>query len=138
MRISDLEKQGTTLIYEYEQKTNQGQAYIDALEDTTVNYFYALYILSKCDAFLCSGQCNGWDTVRSLKEGKFARERKLKVVLEGDPFVEKWKEIRPVTAGMFAKGTYFTTKSLAISAFRFLDSRPPSDRPSFSAISFLV
>ena len=118
MSISDLEKQGTTLIYEYEQKANQGQAYIDALEDTTVNYFYALYILSKCDSFLCSGQCNGWDTVRSLKEGKFKRERKLKVVIEGDPFVEKWKEIRPVTAGMFAKGSYLTNKAFFMT-YRF-------------------
>lgn len=111
MRISDLEKRGTTLIYEYEQKANQGQAYYDVLEDTTVNYFYALYILSRCDSFLCSGQCNGWDTVRSLKEGKFDRERKLKVAIEGDPAVEKWKEVRPVTAGMLAKGVYLTGKA---------------------------
>ena len=109
--ISDLEKQGATLIYEYEEKANQGQAYIDALEDTTVNYFYALYILSRCDSFLCSGQCNGWETVRSLKGGEFLRERKLQVAFEGDPFVEKWKEIRPVTAGMFAKGTYLTNRA---------------------------
>ena len=118
MGISDLEKQGATLIYEYEAKANKGQAYIDALEDTTVNYFYALYILSKCDSFLCSGQCNGWDTVRSLKDGKFRRERKLKVVIEGDPFVEKWKEIRPVTAGMFAKGTYLTNRAFFMT-YRF-------------------
>ena len=118
MRVSDLEKQGATLIYEYEAKTNQGQAYVDALEDTTINYFYALYILSKCDGFLCSGQCNGWDTVRSLKEGKFQRERKLKVAIEGDPFVEKWKEIRPVTAGMFAKGSYLTNKAFYMT-YRF-------------------
>ncbi|MCR4655007.1 MAG: hypothetical protein K5770_02060 [Lachnospiraceae bacterium] len=118
MRISDLEKQGTTLIYEYEQKAKKGQAYYDALEDTTVNYFYALYILSRCDSFLCSGQCNGWDTVRSLKEGRFQRERKLKVVIEGDPFVEKWKEIRPVTAGMFAKGAYLTNKAFYMT-YRF-------------------
>jgi hypothetical protein len=118
MSTSDLEKKGTTLIYEYEQKANQGQAYYDALEDTTVNYFYALYILSRCDSFLCSGQCNGWDTVRSLKGGKFTRERKLKVVIEGDPFVEKWKEIRPVTAGMFAKGAYLTNKAFFMT-YRF-------------------
>ncbi|MCR5022882.1 MAG: hypothetical protein K6A90_00930 [Lachnospiraceae bacterium] len=116
--ISDLEKQGATLLYEYEEKANQGQAYIDALEDTTVNYFYALYILSKCDSFLCSGQCNGWETVRSLNEGKFLRERKLKVVLEGDPFVEKWKEICPVTAGMFTKGAYLTNKAFYMT-YRF-------------------
>ncbi len=118
MRISDLEKQGTTLIYEYEQKANQGQAYYDTLEDTTVNYFYALYILSRCDSFLCSGQCNGWDTVRSLNEGRFDRERKLRVVFEGDPLVEKWKEIRPVTAGMFAKGSYLTDRAFFMT-YRF-------------------
>ncbi|SKB93038.1 hypothetical protein SAMN06296386_10999 [Lachnospiraceae bacterium] len=103
MSVSDLKKKGTSLISEFEQKSNEGQAYADALEDTTVNYFYALYILARCDAFLCSGQCNGWDTVRSLKNGKFERERKLMVALEGDPEIEKWKEIRPVTAGMFAR-----------------------------------
>lgn len=118
MSANDLKKKGVTLIYEYEQKANQGQAYIDALEDTTVNYFYALYILSKCDAFLCSGQCNGWDTVRSLRGGKFERERKLFVTREGDPAVEDWKEIRPVTAGMFARGTYPTSKAFYMS-FRF-------------------
>ncbi|SKB69957.1 hypothetical protein SAMN06296386_10446 [Lachnospiraceae bacterium] len=111
MSVADMKKKGTTLIYEFEQKSNQGQEYNDALEDTTVNYFYALYILSKCDAFLCSGQCNGWDTVRSLNGGKFERERKLMVVLEGDPEIEKWKEIRPVTAGMFARGVYPTSKA---------------------------
>lgn len=118
MSAKDLRKKGVTLIYEYEQKTNQGQAYLDALEDTTVNYFYALYILSKCDSFLCSGQCNGWDTVRSLRGGKFDRERKLFVSREGDPAVEDWKEIRPVTAGMFARGTYPTSKAFYMS-FRF-------------------
>ncbi len=104
--ISEMKKNNSNLIYEFEQKLNTGKAYIDALEDTTVNYFYALYILSKCDAFLCSGQCNGWDTVRTLNNGKFERERKLFVSVEGDPVIEKWKEIRPVTAGMFARGAY--------------------------------
>lgn len=109
--VSDMKEKGATLIYEFEQKSNEGQAYRDSLEDTTVNYFYALYILSRCDAFLCSGQCNGWDTVRALNKGKFERERKLMVALEGDPETEKWKEIRPVTAGMFARGAYPVDKA---------------------------
>ncbi len=104
--ISEMKKHNSNLIYEFEHKLNTGKAYIDALEDTTVNYFYALYILSKCDAFLCSGQCNGWDTVNSLNNGKFERKRKLFVSVEGDPVIEKWKEIRPITAGMFARGAY--------------------------------
>ncbi len=109
--VKEMKKKGATLLYELEQKNNKGQAYSDALEDTTVNYFYALYILSKCDAFLCSGQCNGWDTVRSLRGGTFTRERKLFVLHDGDPAVEDWEEVRPVTAGMFARGAYPTAKA---------------------------
>ena len=116
--VSDLKKKGTTLIYEFEKKSNEGAAYTQALEDRTVNYFYALYILARCDAFLCSGQCYGWDTVRSLKDGKFERERKLMVTIEGDPETEKWKEIRPITAGMFARGVYPTRKAFFMT-YRF-------------------
>ena len=116
--VSEMQKKNASLIYEFEQKLNTGKAYVDALEDTTVNYFYALYILARCDAFLCSGQCNGWDTVRSLNAGKFKRERKLMVAMEGDPAVEKWKEIRPVTAGIFARGAYPTNKAFFMT-YRF-------------------
>lgn len=116
--VSEMKKKNSSLIYEFEQKLNTGKEYMDALEDTTVNYFYALYILSKCEAFLCSGQCNGWDTVRSLNGGKFERTRKLMVSVEGDPAVEKFKEIRPVTAGMFARGVYPTGKAFFMT-YRF-------------------
>ena len=116
--VKEMRKKGASLIYEFEQKSREGQAYTDALEDTTVNYFYALYLLSRCDAFLCSGQCNGWDTVRALRGGKFTRERKLFVSKEGDPAVEEWKEIRPVTAGMFARGVYPVSKAFFIT-YRF-------------------
>ena len=116
--VSEMKKKNSSLIYEFEQKLNTGKEYMDALEDTTVNYFYALYILSKCEAFLCSGQCNGWDTVRSLNGGKFERTRKLMVSLEGDPAVEKFKEIRPVSAGMFARGVYPTGKAFFMT-YRF-------------------
>lgn len=118
MRVSDLRKKNATLIYEFERKTNTGKEYEDALEDTTVNYFYALYILSRCDAFLCSGQCNGWDSVLSLNRGAFGRKRKLAVAIEGDPATDGWKEIRPVTAGMFARGAYPTNKAFYMT-YRF-------------------
>ena len=118
MSVKEMEKKGTSLIYEFERESNEGQAYIDALEDTTVNYFYALYILSRCDAFLCSGQCNGWDSVRALRGEKFNRERKLFVSRDGDPATEDWKVIRPVTAGLFARGTYPTAKAFYMT-FRF-------------------
>ena len=116
--ISEMKKKNSTLIYEFEKKINSGKAYEDALEDTTINYFYALYILSRCDAYLCSGQCNGWETVRSLNGGRFERERKLLVTFEGDPEIEKWKEVRPITAGMFARGVYPTAKAFFMT-YRF-------------------
>lgn len=80
--VSEMKEKDATLIYEFEKKLNSGKAYEDALEDTTVNYFYALYILSKCDAFMCSGQCNGWDVVRSFNKGKFEKEYKFTVGID--------------------------------------------------------
>ncbi len=80
--VSELKEKDTSLIFEFEKKLNKGKAYKDALEDTTVNYFYALYILSKCDAFMCSGQCNGWDVVRSFNKGKFEKEYKFTVGID--------------------------------------------------------
>ena len=73
-RVSDLRKQKAKMIYELEKKLHTGQEYEDALEDTTVNYFYALYMLSKCDSFMCSGNCNGFYVAKAFKEGAYERE----------------------------------------------------------------
>lgn len=43
------------------------------LVDVTINYFYALYMLSYCDSFMISGYCNGWDVVRSFNHEHFKR-----------------------------------------------------------------
>ena len=75
--VSDLRRQKARMIYELEKKLHSGKEYEAALEDTTVNYFYALYMLSKSDAFICSGQCNGYDVVKAFREGSFAREYKF-------------------------------------------------------------
>ena len=75
--VSDLRRQKARMIYELEKKLHSGKDYEAALEDTTVNYFYALYMLSRSDAFMCSGQCNGFDVVRAFKEGTFARVYKF-------------------------------------------------------------
>lgn len=80
--VSEMKEKNSTLIYEFEREINAGKAYDDALEDTTVNYFYALYILAQCDAFMCSGQCNGWDVVRSFNKGRFEKEYKFAVGLD--------------------------------------------------------
>ena len=70
-RVSDFKD--VTLISELEKKEKTGKEYDDSLEDTTINYFYALYILSRCNAFMCSGQCNGYDMVCAFNGGKFER-----------------------------------------------------------------
>lgn len=76
-RVSDFTD--VSLISDLEKKERTGEDYEMALEDTTVNYFYALYMLSKCESFMCSGQCNGWDVVNSFNHGRFARKYKFQV-----------------------------------------------------------
>ena len=75
--VSELRKHKARMIYEFEKKIRTGEEYEAALEDTTVNYFYALYMLSRCDAFMCSGQCNGFDVVKAFRDGTFGREYKF-------------------------------------------------------------
>ena len=116
-RLSRNDLRTGQIISEYE-KEHGGDDYAEKMEDTTVNYFYALYILSRCNAFMCSGQCNGWDTVLSLNENKYERAYKFKVGIDGDPRTEGWNVIRPLTAGMFARGTYPTDKAFFMT-YRF-------------------
>ena len=58
---------------DFEKQIYSNEEYDDRVMDTSINYFYALYLLSKCEAFMSSGQNNGYDTVVSLNEGKFER-----------------------------------------------------------------
>ena len=116
-RITRNDLRDGQIISQYE-KEHAGDDYAEKLEDTTVNYFYALYLLSRCNAFMCSGQCNGWDTVISLNQDRFERTYKFAVGVNGDPRTEGWKEIRPVTAGMFARGAYPTDKAFFMT-YRF-------------------
>ncbi len=120
--VSDL-KSGQ-ILSDYE-KEHGGDDYLGKLTDTTVNYFYALYLLSRCDSFMCSGQCNGWDTVRALNQGRFHECYKFAVGVNGDPLTEDWKELGPVTAGMFSRGTYPSEKAFFMT-FRF-DLAEPVD-----------
>lgn len=80
-RVSDFKD--VTLISELEKEQRSGQDYEDALYDTTVNYVYALYILSRCTSFMCSGQCSGWDMVLAFNDDSFERCHKFSVGLEG-------------------------------------------------------
>lgn len=61
------------IINDFEKQIYSKEEYDYRIMDTSINYFYALYLLSKCEAFMSSGQNNGYDTVVSLNEGKFER-----------------------------------------------------------------
>ena len=78
-RFSVKDFKDTKLISEYEKKNAQGKEYDITVEDTTINYFYALYLLSKCAGFMCSGQCNGYFVVLAFNDGKFERQYKFNV-----------------------------------------------------------
>lgn len=79
-RISDFKD--VALISELEKQEKSGEEYEAALEDTTVNYFYALYMLSRCESFMCSGHCNGWDVVNAFNHDKFKKKYKFQVGVE--------------------------------------------------------
>ncbi|MBQ8942273.1 MAG: hypothetical protein IJ062_10605 [Firmicutes bacterium] len=76
-RVSDFTD--VTIISDLEKKERTGRDYEIALADTTINYFYALYLLSKCDSFMCSGQCNGYDMVLAFNQNKFDRLYKFNI-----------------------------------------------------------
>ena len=81
-RVSDF-RQGQ-IISELEKETKDQSEYDASVEDTTINYLYAIYLLSRCESFMCSGQCNGWDVVMQLNEGEFLRSYKFSVGIEGN------------------------------------------------------
>ena len=78
-RHSVSEFKSSTIISELEKEQATGQEYDAVVEDNTINYFYAVYLLSKCSSFMCSGQCNGYDMVRDFNEGGFDRIYKFQV-----------------------------------------------------------
>ena len=67
------------IINDFEKEMFSAEEYDERVEDATINYFYALYMLSRCDSFMCSGQCNGWDIVNSFNGGRFRRCYKFQV-----------------------------------------------------------
>ena len=79
-RVSDF--QNVRLISDLEKEESNGENYENLVEDNTVNYFYALYILSKCESFMASGQVHGWDVVNAFRKGEFQRCYKFQVGLK--------------------------------------------------------
>ena len=70
-RVSDFK--GIKYISELEKRDYSGSAYYASVEDTTVNYLYAMYILSRCESFISNCMCSGAKLVTSFNEGKFVR-----------------------------------------------------------------
>jgi len=68
------------LLSDLEKKEAENDAGL--VEDNTVNYFYALYLLAKCQSFMVSGQCHGERVVKSFNHGKFKRFYRFQVGIE--------------------------------------------------------
>ena len=49
------------------------------IEDMSVNYFYAMYTLSKCDSLIASGMSNGVDLIRCFNGGNFQNDYQFSV-----------------------------------------------------------
>ena len=82
-RHSVSEFKTSTIITELEKEQATGQEYDAVVEDNTINYFYAIYMLSRCSSFMCSGQCNGYDMTRDFNVGGFDRIYKFQAGVTG-------------------------------------------------------
>jgi len=73
-RFSVSEFKDVHLIKDLEKEKRSGFAYEAALEDITVNYFYALKLLAKCNSFIASGSCSGTKMVLGFNDGRFEHQ----------------------------------------------------------------
>lgn len=58
-------------ISEYEKKKYHGSDYDKAVIDNTINYFYAIYLLSRCESLISNCMCSGVAMARSFNGGKY-------------------------------------------------------------------
>ncbi|MBR5338174.1 MAG: hypothetical protein IK152_09340 [Lachnospiraceae bacterium] len=61
-------------IAELEKETYDRDEYDEHLVDVTVNYFYAVYLLSRCESFIYSNSCGGERLTRVFNRGRFKKE----------------------------------------------------------------
>ena len=69
--IRDFEEVKT--ISELDRLRHPGEEYDAFVEDSLVNYFYALYLLSRCESFMYSGQCGGVVLAKGMCRDGFKR-----------------------------------------------------------------
>ena len=74
-RLSDLQKANTLNELEHEQSNSE--TYDALVEDNTVNYMYAIYMLSKCESFITTPVCLGAVMARGFNGGKFIHDETL-------------------------------------------------------------
>ncbi|MBE6015654.1 MAG: hypothetical protein E7241_09895 [Lachnospiraceae bacterium] len=70
--LNRLEKAKT--IAELEKETYNEEEYDEHLVDVTVNYFYAVYLLSRCESFIYSNECGGERLTHVFNRGRFKKE----------------------------------------------------------------
>ena len=78
-KVKQFEKVET--IAELEHELMDEKAYNVHVEDTTVNYFYAIYLLSKCESFIYSNICGGERITHIFNGGKYRKELCIRQVL---------------------------------------------------------
>ena len=71
-RVSDFREEMTT-ISELDRARHPGKEYDVFVEDATVNYLYAIYMLSRCEAFMYSCHCGGVSLARQFNEDRFEK-----------------------------------------------------------------
>ena len=83
--INEFEEAST--ISEFDKNQNSDEEYERKLEDTTVNYFYGLYMVSRCEDIVISNFCYGVKLLLSFGEGTIKRMYCIaadKMLEEGD------------------------------------------------------
>lgn len=71
-RVSDF-RDGMTTISELDRARHPGKEYDEFVEDATVNYLYAIYMLSRCEAFMYSCHCGGVSLARQFNGDVFKK-----------------------------------------------------------------
>lgn len=70
-RVEDFKK--VKYISDLEKSEKTGESYLASVDDTTVNYLYAMYMLSKCDSLVSNCMCSGVNLATSFNEGRYTR-----------------------------------------------------------------
>ena len=66
-------REGMTTISELDRARHPGRAYDAYVEDATVNYLYAIYMLSRCEAFMYSCHCGGVSLARQFSGDQYQK-----------------------------------------------------------------